>query len=76
MNYEQKIYENGEWKSAYPKTTAEQVVTDDNHQFVTKAQVEEFGAKSQISVGKTQPEAPKEGAIWFDTSTPVTEPTE
>lgn len=76
MNYEQKIYENGEWKSAYPKTTAEQVVTDDNHQFVTKAQVEEFGAKSQISIGATQPEAPKEGMIWFDTSTPVTEPTE
>lgn len=76
MNYEQKIYENGEWKSAYPKTTAEQVVTDDNHQFVTKAQVEEFGAKSQISIGATQPTEPKEGAIWFDTSTPVTEPTE
>ena len=76
MNYTQKSYVNEKWEPMYPATTAEQVATDENHQFVTKAQIEQFGAKSQISIGETEPAEPKEGAIWFDTSVPVTEPTE
>ena len=76
MNYTQRSYGNGKWENMYPTTTAEQVKTDENHQFVTKAQIEQFGAKSQISIGETEPTEPKEGAIWFDTSVPVTEPTE
>ena len=73
MNYTQKSYVNGKWENMYPTTTAEQVTTDDNHQFVTDAQIKEFSQKSQISIGETEPAEPKEGAIWFDTSVPVTE---
>ena len=76
MNYTQKSYVNGKWENMYPTTTAEQVTTDENHQFVTEEQIKEFSQKSQISIGATQPAEPKEGMIWFDTSTPVTEPTE
>ena len=76
MNYTQKSYVNEKWENMYPATTAEQVTTDDNHQFVTEEQIKEFSQKSQISIGATQPAEPKEGMIWFDTSTPVTEPTE
>lgn len=76
MNYTQRSYVNGKWENMYPTTTAEQVTTDENHQFVTDAQIKEFSQKSQISIGETEPAEPKEGMIWFDTSTPVTEPTE
>ena len=76
MNYTQKSYVNEKWENMYPATTAEQVATDENHQFVTDAQIKEFSQKSQISIGETVPTEPKEGMIWFDTSTPVTEPTE
>ena len=76
MNYTQKSYVKGKWENMYPATTAEQVTTDDNHQFVTEEQIKEFSQKSQISIGETQPAEPKEGMIWFDTSAPVTEPTE
>ena len=76
MNYTQKSYVNGKWEDMYPTTTAEQVTTDENHQFVTEEQIKEFSQKSQISIGETVPTEPKEGMIWFDTSTPVTEPTE
>ena len=76
MNYTQRSYVNGKWEAMYPATTAEQVTTDENHQFVTEEQIKEFSQKSQISIGETEPAEPKEGAIWFDTSVPVTEPTE
>ena len=77
MNYTQRSYVNGKWENMYPATTAEQVTTDDNHQFVTKAQIEQFGAKiTNLHRGKQSQTEPKEGAIWFDTSVPVTEPTE
>lgn len=76
MNYTQRSYVNGKWENMYPTTTAEQVTTDENHQFVTEEQIKEFSQKSQISIGETVPTEPKEGMIWFDTSTPVTEPTE
>ena len=76
MNYTQRSYVNGKWENMYPTTTAEQVTTDENHQFVTEEQIKEFSQKSQISIGETVPTEPKEGMIWFDTSTPITEPTE
>ena len=42
MNYTQRSYVNGKWENMYPATTAEQVTTDENHQFVTDAQIKEF----------------------------------
>ena len=39
MNYTQKSYVNEKWENMYPATTAEQVTTDENHQFVTEEQI-------------------------------------
>ncbi|MCI8442579.1 MAG: hypothetical protein HFG27_08620 [Provencibacterium sp.] len=71
VEFTQKASINGEWEEMYPKTSAAQVETDTERQFVSAAEKEALAAAAsspKVTVGQTAPDAPKEGDIWLDTS--------
>ena len=86
VEFTQKASINGEWEEMYPKTSAAQVETDTERQFVSEAEKEALAAAAsspKVTVGQTAPDSPKEGDIWLDTSSaaaspepPVVEPEE
>lgn len=47
QKYTQKANINGEWVEQYPKTSADQVVTDENRQFLTAAEKAAYAAKQE-----------------------------